>query len=197
VDAAGGFRSSLLELLFRLHALRHAGNLATRVASIPEPVSRCAPSPTFAALLDRVLREQQALRQSLLSRSWVASGGTLPALVAGRWARPVLGTGAYPLLAWGLWAGWADAATAGVVLLSTAGMGIVASMAAVVLGELVEPGATDPARVVGLFFASIAENLGYRQVRNVWMAAGLFGRGDQRQRSRGRTAERHSTAASV
>lgn len=196
LDAAGGFRSSLLELLYRLHALRRAGNIATRVASIPEPVSRCAATPTFAALFGRALREQHALRRALLSQSWAASGGTLPVLAAGRWARPVLETAAYPLLAWGLWAGWADAATAGVVLLSTAGMGIVISMAAVVLGELVEPGATDPARVAGLFFASIVENLGYRQVRNLWMAAGLFGRGDEKQRSRERTAERHSTAAS-
>jgi hypothetical protein len=195
VDAAGGFRSSLLELLFRLNALRRAGNLATRVVSIPEPVSRCAATPTFAALFDRTLREQHALRGAMLSENW--AGWALPALVAGRWASPALETAAYPLLAWGLWAGWADASLAGVVVLSTAGMGIVTSMAAVVLGELVEPGGTDPVRVAGLFFASIAENLGYRQVRNVWLAAGLFGRGTQKQRSRGQTAERHPTAASA
>jgi hypothetical protein len=70
--------------------------------------------------------------------------------------------------------GWIDPALAGLVLLSTVGMGMVVSMAAVVLRELVEFGGSNPTRLAGLFLATIPENLGYRQVRNLWLIAGLF-----------------------
>ena len=65
---------------------------------------------------------------------------------------------------------------AGLVLLSSMGMGMVVSMAAVVLRELVEFRGSDPTRLAALFFATIPENLVYRPVRNLWLIAGLFQR---------------------
>jgi hypothetical protein len=53
-------------------------------------------------------------------------------------------------------------------------------MGAVVLRELVESHGSDPARLAGLFFATIPENLVYRHIRNFWLIAGLFQRAPQR-----------------
>jgi hypothetical protein len=55
-------------------------------------------------------------------------------------------------------------------------MGIVVSMGAVVLRELAEHDGSDPGRLAGSFFAAIPENLGYRQLRNVWLIEGYFRR---------------------
>jgi len=48
------------------------------------------------------------------------------------------------------------------------------SMAAVVLRELAEYQGSDPGRMTKLFLASIPENLGYRQMRNLWLLQGFF-----------------------
>ena len=59
-------------------------------------------------------------------------------------------------------------------------------MAAVVLRELAEPSGMAPGRLAALFLCAIPENLGYRQIRNVWLIAGFFGSVPQKQK-RGRT----------
>jgi hypothetical protein len=105
-----------------------------------------------------------------------AIGWALPGIFCVRCLRPVLETIAYPLAAAGLLMGSIDLPMAGLVLLSSMGMGMVVSMAAVVLRELVESRGSDPTRLAGLFFATIPENLVYRPVRNLWLIAGLFQR---------------------
>jgi hypothetical protein len=70
--------------------------------------------------------------------------------------------------------GGIDPALAGLVLLSTVGIGMVVSMSAVILWQLAEFGELDPSRLAGLFVATIPENLGYRQVRNLWLIADFF-----------------------
>jgi hypothetical protein len=51
----------------------------------------------------------------------------------------------------------------------------VISMAAIVLRELAEPSGMAPSRLAAPFLAAIPENLGYRQLRNLWMIGGYFG----------------------
>ena len=66
-------------------------------------------------------------------------------------------------------------ALAALVLVVSAGAGMVISMAAVVLRELAEPSGIAPGRLAALFLCAIPENLGYRQIRNLWLIAGFFG----------------------
>jgi hypothetical protein len=53
-------------------------------------------------------------------------------------------------------------------------------MAAVVFRELTVYEGSDPGRLARLFFASVPENLGYRQLRNLWLLAGIAGRGREK-----------------
>lgn len=91
-----------------------------------------------------------------------------------RWFPAALETAVYPLAAAGWWLGWIDSALAGVVLLTTVGIGIVNSMGAVVLWEFTGGPDCTPQRMATLFLAAIPENLGYRQVRNLWLIATVF-----------------------
>jgi len=91
-----------------------------------------------------------------------------------RWLPAALETVVYPITAAGWWLGWIDSALAGVVLLTTVGIGIVNSMGAVVLWELTGDPDCTPQRLATLFLAAIPENLGYRQVRNLWLIGKVF-----------------------
>jgi hypothetical protein len=75
------------------------------------------------------------------------------------------------------------------VLLATVGMGIVLSMAAVVLRELAEPNSPDERRMAAMFFAAIPENLGYRQLRNLWLIAGFRPSATLEKQNRGSSAK--------
>jgi hypothetical protein len=45
-----------------------------------------------------------------------------------------------------------------------------------VFRELADFRGSDPSRLTRLFWAAIAENLGYRQLRNLWLIGGFLGR---------------------
>ena len=62
------------------------------------------------------------------------------------------------------------------VLLSTVGAGILVSLTSVVFRELTDLRGSDPERLKRLFWAAIAENLGYRQLRNLWLIGGYLRR---------------------
>jgi hypothetical protein len=97
----------------------------------------------------------------------------LRGLFCARVVRPWLETIAYIMAIAGLVLGWVDISTVILLLLATVGMGIVLSMAAVVLREVAEPNSSDEKRMAALFFAAVPENLGYRQLRNLWLMAGF------------------------
>ena len=91
-----------------------------------------------------------------------------------RFLCPLVETAAYVLAAVGLSMGWVDVPLAILLLLSTAATGMVLSMAAVMLRELAAYHGSDPGRLAAMFFAAIPENLGYRQLRNLWLIAGFW-----------------------
>jgi cellulose synthase/poly-beta-1,6-N-acetylglucosamine synthase-like glycosyltransferase len=158
VIAAGGFGCGPIRWFRQLHAS------GQRAALVSAPVS-CVRAPrTWAEVRHLTRRDQRQL-----------AGAIGPALFCVRVARPLMETAAYVMAAAGLALGWIGVAEALLVLLATAGVGIVVSMAAVVLRELAIPSAGGPSQLAGLFFAAFPENLGYRQARNLWLIRDFFG----------------------
>ena len=98
----------------------------------------------------------------------------------------MLETAAYVLAAAGWITGLVYPAVAALVLVTTIGAGIVISVAAVVLRELAEPSGMAPGAIAALCLTAIPENLGYRQVRNLWLIAGFFGAPKVKKRKQGR-----------
>jgi hypothetical protein len=98
----------------------------------------------------------------------------MPGLIAMRLVRPMAETILYPLTVVGLIVGWVPIKLAELVLMATVRTGILVSMSAVVLRELAQYRGSDPAQLRQLFLAAIPENLGYRQVRNLWLIGGFF-----------------------
>ena len=100
--------------------------------------------------------------------------------------RSVLETAAYLLAAAGWITGLVQPAVAALVLVTSIGAGIVIPMAAVVLRELAEPSGMAPGSLAALCLTAIPENLGYRQVRNLWLMAGYFGAPSMKKRKQQR-----------
>ena len=155
VLAAGGFRHGAAALLLRLHAQQQS------VAFLPERLSWRRPADTFG----------EARRQTLRDQSQFPAGMRLRVGVC-----PLVETAGLLLAAAGAAMGWANPALAWLVVLSSAGAGIVVSMTAVVLREAIDPGARDPRYLTRLFLAAIPENIGYRQWRNLWLIRCALGK---------------------
>jgi len=176
IQSAGGFRGGPLELFLDLHARSRAGR-DSRIAFVAESVSHARVPRSWADLRRRISQDQAQIARALRKRGtggvWAIRWG-LPALFLLRLIRPVLETAALAAVAAGWMMGWIEPALAGLVLLSTAGMGILLSMAAVVLRELATFRGSDPATLAVRFLAAIPENLGYHQVRNLWLIFGFF-----------------------
>ncbi len=180
IVAAGGFRSTMLELWLQLQALGRRAGRPLRTAFVAEAAS--LPEPATRPELDRSTAEDQAgIGSAFRSRGrigggFAGTGRTLASLFVARFIWPVAETAAYLLGAVAWWTGQIDTPLAGMLLLATVGTRILLSAAAVVMWDLARPGGTRPAVLAGLFAAALPENLGYRQWRNLRLIAAFFNR---------------------
>jgi cellulose synthase/poly-beta-1,6-N-acetylglucosamine synthase-like glycosyltransferase len=178
---AGGFSAGTLELILHLQGRARRAVKPYRAAFVPEPVSYLPAPRTLAELRRRTLSDQRSLAGALRHRKSImggrfALGWGLPAITFYRFWRPLLETVAYVVAIVGLPLGLVSPGLGLLVLLSTVGAGILVSMTAVILRELADFRGSDPARLTRLFWAAIPENLGYRQIRNLWLIRGFFGK---------------------
>ena len=158
---AGGIKNTPSDLFERIPAGKRAAFLPRRVSWLPAP-------RTWAELRAVAQRDQREMN------SQFRAGREGRALFAIRVLRPLLETIALVFAVVGVAVGWVGWPTAGLVLLSTAVVGMITSMAALVLREFADATIGEPAQLAFLFAAAIVENLGYRQVRNLWLIAASF-----------------------
>jgi cellulose synthase/poly-beta-1,6-N-acetylglucosamine synthase-like glycosyltransferase len=189
VCSVGGFRAGTTELFLDLHAANRAKGSPWRVAFVASPVSFRPAAATWADLHRQVRRDQRQLGGALRQVD-PGAGKAFFGLFCSRGLRPLLETFAYVLAAAGLITGLVHPALAALVLVTSIGAGIVISVAAVVLRELAEPSGTSPASLAALCLAAVPENLGYRQIRNLWLIGGFFGGPKVPKRKDGRAVEK-------
>ena len=177
IIASGGFTGGALELIMRLHGHALASRKPYHIAFLPLPVSFGRTPHGRRELRAMVARDQRELAGAFRRRAKLAGPfgwSMVLGLYLDRSVRPKLETLAYLLTAVGLATRWVDWKLACFILLSTVVMGMVQSLGAVVLREVAQPTKSDPSRIASLFLAAIPENLGYRQLRNLWLMADLF-----------------------
>jgi len=192
VRSIGGFRAGPLELFLDLHAAARAATPLWRTAFVASPVSWRPAARTWGDLRRQVLGDQRVLAPAL-GRLSPGAGREFLGLFCIRVLRPLLETVAYVLAAAGWISGLVHPALAALAPVIAVGTGMVVSMAAVVLRELADPSGMPPASLAALFLAAIPENLGYRQIRNLWLIAGFFGAPPQNA-NRGRSVQDRAPA---
>jgi len=178
---AGGFTGGPLDLFLALHRQAQASRKVYRIALVPDGASYARVPGSLDDLRQRAIADIRRIGKAMKRGHIGSIGWAVPGLFCQQWLRPLLETAAWILAVIGWLAGGVDLALVGLVLLATIGLGILTSMAAVVFRELVELRGSDPGRLSTLFLAGIPENLGYRQLRNLWLVAGLFASAPQKQ----------------
>ena len=179
IVAAGGFSGGPLELFLHLQGrARHSGK-PYRAEFVAEPVSFLPATRSLAELRNRIMRDQREIFRALGKRKSImggrfALGWGLPAIHFQRFWRPLLETLAYVVTIAGIVSGRISLEVGLLVLLTTAGVGMLVSMTSVVLRELADFHGSDPGRLTRLFWATIPENFGYRQLRNLWLIGAKF-----------------------
>jgi cellulose synthase/poly-beta-1,6-N-acetylglucosamine synthase-like glycosyltransferase len=173
---SGGGTASAIELVLRLHAFGLRSRKKYKIVFLPQPVSHARPvtkrSGAVRELQRRTARDQGRIARAFRRRRALTGSfglGFLRVVWVERLIGPKLETLAYVATVAGVVTGWVSFTLAGVVFVVTAGMGIINSMAAVVMRELAQPAQTDPQRLSSLFWSTIPENLGYRQMRMLWL----------------------------
>jgi hypothetical protein len=200
VVQAGGFTGGPLELFLRLHGLALAAGKPYRILFVPQAVSQSRTPATYADLRRQVGADQREIAQAFFRRVAIAGPfgwRVMSSLFYTRALRPWLETVGFILAISGLVMGWVGVPAVLLLLLATIGMGIVLSMAAVVLREFAEPNSPNDRRMSSLFFAAIPENLGYRQLRNLRLMAGFRSFGGVEKPNRGKTTENRPPAVSA
>jgi len=180
VVQAGGFRAGPLEMLIRLHARARAMKRPYRIVFLPEPFCRPAMPDRYRALLAAIEREQREIGAALRlhiplmmgfgSLGWLA----LPGLLASRLLLPLLETAMRLVGLAALIAGWMPPGEIAMLLAAPVVGEILVSMTAVLLEQVASGMNGQPRDVAALFFSTIAENVGYRQCRNLWMMRHLW-----------------------
>jgi cellulose synthase/poly-beta-1,6-N-acetylglucosamine synthase-like glycosyltransferase len=172
----GGFRDGALDTILALRKRPPAAGKPAHVALVPDPVSYCRSPRSLAELHRMVSRDQHALAHAMRREGLGGMAWLLPALVGWRLLLPLVETGAYLVLVAAAVTGQASATLIELMIMATLGTGTLVSMAAVALRELAQYEASDPTELVKLFAAAVLESLGYRQLRNLWLIAGFFGK---------------------
>jgi cellulose synthase/poly-beta-1,6-N-acetylglucosamine synthase-like glycosyltransferase len=176
IVAARGFRAGIAEMCLRLHAAARTAKADYRVALVPDPVITPAEVSSWRALWREIARDQAGFAR--LSTRWTRGTGmkTRAGVLWYLLIQPLVETAGCALALGGWTGGWIDSATALFFLISSAGAGIVVSSLAVVLPALAAERETEPKELKRLFVTAVIENLGYRQIRNLLLVWGFFGK---------------------
>jgi len=174
IIAAGGFTAGPMELFLTLEDRARRSPKEYRAEFVADAVGYLPPTGSMSEVRARLKRDQRSIFGALrlckkMAGGRFSVGWGLPGIAFYRFWRPLLETLAYVLAIVGMVLGWVSLKVGLLVLLTTAGMGMVVSMMSVVLCELAASQSSDPARLSRLFWAAIPENLGYRQLRNLWL----------------------------
>jgi cellulose synthase/poly-beta-1,6-N-acetylglucosamine synthase-like glycosyltransferase len=181
IVAAGGFAAGPLELFLNLQGRARQSAKPYRAALVVEPSSFLTAPRRWGELRRQIMSDQRSIARALRHRRSImggrfALGWGLPAISFQRFWRPLLETATYLAAIAGLALRLISPQLGLLVLLSTVGAGTMVSMSSVVFRELADYRGGDPQRLKRLFWASIAENLGYRQLRNLWLIGGFLRR---------------------
>ncbi|HXB71241.1 MAG TPA: glycosyltransferase family 2 protein [Candidatus Acidoferrales bacterium] len=177
---AGGFQAGPLEMAIHLHALARAAHQPYRIVFISEPMSRPSAPRQYGAVREAVARDQMEVGAALhFHKGLVPGSGSLgwlaiPGLLASRLLLPLIETASLLLGAAAMAAGWIAPATFALLVAAPLAAETLVSMTAVLLEQLASGANAEPRQVATLFFSSIAESLGYRQWKNLWMVRDLL-----------------------
>jgi cellulose synthase/poly-beta-1,6-N-acetylglucosamine synthase-like glycosyltransferase len=182
----GGYKTHTIgedmELVVRIHHQMREQGQPYRIEFVPDPVCWTEVPEDKQTLRNQRIRWQRGLSESLTAHwglmfsrhggwpGWVA----FPYMVLFEWLGPVIECLGYLWTCYAWWAGFISWTAFGVFLLVSLGLGILLSVAGVLLEQLSFQMYPKVGQMFKLVLVAIAENLGYRQLNAWWRIVGLY-----------------------
>ncbi len=186
VVQAGGYNTNTvgedMELVVRLHRTLRAQGKKYRISFVPDPICWTEAPADLKSLKKQRTRWQVGLAESLsqnLSLLFNRRGGPVgwvafPYMVIFEWFGPVVEVAGYIFVVLGFIFGIVSIQVMAVFFLLAVGLGMLVSVTALLLEQISFHIYSRPRHMISLFFAALAENLGYRQLMSLWRLQGLL-----------------------
>lgn len=182
----GGFRTDTvgedMELVVRMHRLLRKKKKAYRMVFLPDPVSWTEVPEDFKSLKNQRMRWQRGLCESLfgnLSLMFSRNGGVagwlaFPFMLIFECLGPMIEVTGYILMAIFYWLDFISWPVFLIFIFAAIGMGLLLSLSSLLLEEMSFHVYDRPRQILGLLFAAVLENFGFRQLNSVWRLMGLI-----------------------
>ncbi|HEX5538589.1 MAG TPA: glycosyltransferase [Methylophilaceae bacterium] len=186
VIEAGGYRTDTvgedMELVVRMHRLLRSQRRAYRVVFLPDPVCWTEAPEDMRTLKNQRVRWQRGLAESLSSNfglMFSRNGGApgwlaFPFMMVFEWLGPLIEVLGYVLMTLFFVFGMISWQVFAVFLFAAISFGLLLSISGLLLEEISFHLYKKPSHLLGLLFAVIMENFGYRQLNSVWRLMGLW-----------------------
>ena len=186
VIEVGGYRTQTIgedmELVVRIHHEMRRQGRPYRIEFVPDPVCWTEVPEDRTTLRNQRIRWQRGLSESL-TRHWglmfSRRGGwpgwvAFPYMTVFEWLGPVVEFGGYLWMFYAWWAGFLSWEAFTFFLLLSIGLGIVLSIAGLVLEQMSFRMYPRWKHICALVLVAVFENLGYRQLNSWWRIVGLY-----------------------
>lgn len=182
----GGYKTHTIgedmELVVRIHHQMREQDRPYRIEFVPDPVCWTEVPEDRQTLRNQRIRWQRGLSESLTAHwglMFSARGGwpgwvAFPYMVLFEWLGPVVELLGYLWTCYAWWAGFISWTAFCVFLLVSLGLGILLSVAGVLLEQLSFQMYPKVGQMFKLVWLAVAENLGYRQLNAWWRIVGLY-----------------------
>lgn len=182
----GGYKTHTIgedmELVVRIHHQMREQARPYRIEFVPDPVCWTEVPEDRQTLRNQRIRWQRGLSESLTAHwglMFSARGGwpgwvAFPYMVLFEWLGPVVELLGYLWTCYAWWAGFISWTAFCVFLLVSLGLGILLSVAGVLLEQLSFQMYPKVGQMFKLVWLAVAENLGYRQLNAWWRIVGLY-----------------------
>lgn len=186
VIEAGGYRTDTvgedMELVVRMHRLLRSRRQPYRVVFLPDPVCWTEAPEDMRTLKNQRIRWQRGLAESLSSNfglMFSRNGGTpgwlaFPFMMVFEWLGPLIEVLGYVLMTLFFMLGMISWQVFAVFLFAAISFGLLLSISGLLLEEISFHLYKKPSHLLGLLFAVIMENFGYRQLNSLWRLMGLW-----------------------
>jgi len=182
----GGYKTDTIgedmELIVRMHRIFKRDKKPYRITFVPDPICWTEAPEDLKTLKNQRIRWQRGLSESLMSNlglmfnrnGGVVGWAAMPYMLFFELLGPLIELFGIITVALGFYFDYISPGIALLFFTIAFGFGMLLSVVAVLLEEMSFHIYSNPMYVVKLFFASIIENFGYRQLNSYWRMIAMY-----------------------
>lgn len=182
----GGYKPNTIgedmELIVRMHRIFRQEKKPYRITFVPDPICWTEAPEDLKTLKNQRIRWQRGLSESLMGNlglmfnrnAGIVGWAAMPYMIFFELLGPIIEIFGITTVALGFYLDYISLSVALLFFTIAIGFGMLLSVVGVLLEELSFHIYSNPMYVVKLFFASLIENFGYRQLNSFWRVIAMY-----------------------